>query len=604
MSRLDGLRVVVTRPRSAAERLAAELAQEGAKPIVFPSLAIEELAPAPALEAALDELPGAHLAVFVSANAVERGLAAARARGPWPDTLPVAAVGDATAQALRSAGFAQVISPPARHDSEGLLELPELQSVAGRTVVIFRGEGGREKLKEVLEERGARVVFAECYRRTRPQPDPAAREALGAGEVDAVLAHSAETLENFIALAGEAAAAGLAKAALVVPHESIAAHDGARRFARTLVSGFGTAGIIDTLSQLRKPAMTDSPAPAASTAAPTSPRPQRRAGDSLARLLAALALAATAAALWMAIDARRSLDALESRAGARLGELGAAERTQRAALEQAQSDLRDASTRVAQLEARVAESQEERVALEEMYRDISRSTDERLLSEVEQMLVIASQQLQLAGNVRGALVALQAADQRLARAEKLAASPLRRAITQDIERLRAVPQLDTVGLALKLDGLIAQVDSLPLPLSESPPPQRATRIRTEGDSGVARVARDLWEEMKGLVRIRTLDTPDPLLLSPSQAYFLRENLKLRLLAARVSLLARDEASFREDLKAAQAWIAKYYDARAKPVTAALATLKQVAEAPIAAAAPDINASLAAARASRASREKR
>ena len=167
-----------------------------------------------------------------------------------------------------------------------------------------------------------------------------------------------------------------------------------------------------------------------------------------------------------------------------------------------------------------------------------------------------------------------------------------------------MPQLDTVGLALKLDGLIAQVDALPLPLADSPPPARAIRVRAGEENTFARAARDLWDEMKGLVRIRSLDTPEPLLLAPSQAYFLRENLKLRLLAARVSLLARDEASFREDLKGAQAYIAKYFDAKAKPTAATLATLKQVADTPIAAATPDINASLAAARSARAAREKR
>ena len=606
--RLQGLGVVVTRPRAAAERLAAELAREGARPLVFPALEIEDVAPGPALAQALDELPAAALAIFVSANAVERGLAAARARGPWPEGVAVAAVGDATAEALRNSGFARVISPASRQDSEGLLEAPELQAVLGKGIVIFRGEGGREKLKEALEERGARVTYAECYRRARPDEDPALlRAALERGEVQAVVAHSAETLENFMAMAGEAAAPHLARAALVVPHEAIARHPGAAGFARVLVAPPGTAALVDTLSQLRQTAPPPMPAPSPPPATPaTPPRPaaRRAGGDRFARLLAAVALVATAACAWIAIDARRSLETLEAQATSRLGELGTAERTLRASLEQAQADLRDAQSRVSQLESRAAEAQEQRVALEEMYRDISRSTDDRLLAEVEQMLVIAAQQLQLAGNVRGALVALQAADQRLARAEKLAASPLRRAITQDMERLRAVPQLDTVGLALKLDGLVAQVDALPLPLAESPPPPRAIRVRAADENTFARAARDLWDEMKGLVRIRSLDTPEPLLLAPSQAYFLRENLKLRLLAARVSLLARDEASFREDLKGAQAYIAKYFDAKAKPTAATLATLKQVADTPIAAATPDINASLAAARSARAAREKR
>jgi uncharacterized protein HemX len=94
------------------------------------------------------------------------------------------------------------------------------------------------------------------------------------------------------------------------------------------------------------------------------------------------------------------------------------------------------------------------------------------------------------------------------------------------------------------------------------------------------------------------------LLAPGQAYFLRENLKLRLLAARVALLARDEASFREDLRATQAWVAKYFDTKAKSTAAALAALRQVADSPVNIAVPDINASLAAVRTARAAREKR
>jgi uncharacterized protein HemX len=601
--RLEGLGVVVTRPRAAAESLAQALAAEGARPIVFPSLAIEAPRDAEALERALGELAGASVAIFVSANAVEAGLARARAHGPWPAGLAVAAVGDATAEALRNSGFAEVISPPVRHDSEGLLELPELQSVRDKSIIVFRGEGGREKLKETLEARGARVTYAECYRRSRPEADPRLLlAALERGEVQAVSAHSAETLENFLALAGDAAAPHLARATLVVPHEAIARHPDARRFAQVRVASPGTQGLIETLSTLK--ASTPNMTEPSRTASPPPPRPARRQADGLARLLAFIALVATGAAGWIAVDARRGLEGLEATAGSRLGELGADSRKAGAALAQAQADLREAQSRVAQLEARMTEVQEQRVALEEMYRDISRSTDERLLAEVEQMLVIAGQQLQLAGNVRGALVALQAADQRLARAEKLAASPLRRAISQDIERLRGVPQLDTVGLAMKIDGLIGQVDALPLPFAETPPPNRATRVRAADDEGVTRVARDLWQEMKGLVRIRELDAPEPVLLAPSQAYFLRENLKLRLLAARVSLLARDESSFREDLKAAHAWMARYFDAKARPTATALATLKQVADAPIAAATPDINASLAAARAARAPREKR
>ncbi|HST02287.1 MAG TPA: uroporphyrinogen-III C-methyltransferase [Usitatibacter sp.] len=325
----------------------------------------------------------------------------------------------------------------------------------------------------------------------------------------------------------------------------------------------------------------------------------------MARALGIAALVGVAAGAWFIWDMRESVNDMQSTAGGRLAELGAAAAQSRASLVQAQAALKDAQTRIAELEARVADTQEQRVALEEMYRELSRSADDRVLSEVEQALVAASQQLQLAGNVRGALAALQAADQRLARADKLAASPLRRAIAQDMDRLKAVPQVDTAGIALKLDNLIAQSDSLPLVTAETIPVRVAARARYADEStGFTRAARDFWEEMKGLVRIRELDNPEAPLITPAQAYFLRENLKLRLLSARVALLARDEPSFREDVKATQAWVGKYFDAKARPTAAALATLKEVADSPVAIAVPDINASLAAVRTARTAREKR
>ena len=335
-----------------------------------------------------------------------------------------------------------------------------------------------------------------------------------------------------------------------------------------------------------------------------TPRITEKREDRSARLLAALALAATAIAAWIAIDTRLGVRNIEATAGGRLSELGADAQQLRPSLTQVQAALKEAQMRVGELEARVADTHEQRVALEEMYRELSRSADDRVLSEVEQMIVLASQQLQLAGNVRGALAALQAADQRLARAEKLAAAPLRRAIGQDMEKLRAVPQLDTAGMALRIDQVIAQADTLPLIIAETLPTARVARARPAEEQGFTRVARDFWEEMKGLVRIRDLETQDAALLTPAQGYFLRENLKLRLLAARMSLLARDEAAFREDLKAAQSWIGRWFDNKAKPTATALATLKQVADTPVNIAVPDINTSLAAVRTSRTARERR
>ncbi len=250
--RLEGLGVVITRPRSAAETLAAALAREGARTFVFPALAVEDIAPTPRSAAAIASLGQCSLAIFVSANAVEKGLLAARRGGPWPGHTRVAAIGEATAQALRNSGFASVISPRERHDSEALLALPELRSVGGANIVVFRGQGGREHLREALEARGARVEYVECYRRVRPDADPAKLlHAWQRGEIHAVSALSAETLENFLALVGEAGATLAAQCTLVVPHAAIAARPDARRFARVVLAGAGSDALVEALAPLR-----------------------------------------------------------------------------------------------------------------------------------------------------------------------------------------------------------------------------------------------------------------------------------------------------------------------------------------------------------------
>ena len=249
---LEGLGVVLTRPLEPARVLARSLEARGARVHLFPALAIEDLPTTPELTQALDALPQAALAIFVSAHAVEKGLAAVRARGAWPARVEVAGIGDATAKALRNSGFERVISPTGRHDSEGLLETARLQAVRGENIIVFRGEGGREHLKETLEARGAKVRYAQCYRRVRPSADASPLiAAFDRGEVHAVSALSGETLENFVDMLGPEGERRLKAAALVVPHPAIAAHRAAGRFARIMVCEPGPEGLGRALSQLR-----------------------------------------------------------------------------------------------------------------------------------------------------------------------------------------------------------------------------------------------------------------------------------------------------------------------------------------------------------------
>jgi uncharacterized protein HemX len=256
--------------------------------------------------------------------------------------------------------------------------------------------------------------------------------------------------------------------------------------------------------------------------------------------------------------------------------------------------MREAQVKVAQLEARLAESESQRLALEALYQELSRNRDEWQLAEIEQMLAIASQQLQLAGNVRAALLALQLAEARLAQAERPQFAPLQRALARDIERLKAAPVPDIAAMSSRIDSLVAGVDALPLAFEERSVAPREKPAAQDGGFW-SRLGADVWSELKQLVVVRQVGTSEPPLVPPPQAYFLRENLRLRLLNARLSLLARNEAGYREDLRAAEAWIRRYFDARSRHTADAFAQLKQLSESSIVFETPTITESLEAVR---------
>lgn len=234
--------VLVTRPAAQAAGFAARLRDLGAVPILFPALEIQATARPGVLRAALDALPGCDLAIFISPTAAEWGL---RALGRWPTGVAVAAVGNGTARALAERGIAPVLSPADGADSEHLLALPELANVADKHILVFRGEGGRELLADVLRARGARVEYAECYRRGRPDADPAPLvAALAEGHVGAVTAFSGETLDNLLDLLGDAGAARLRNLPLFVPHPRIADRARLLHFSSVYTTGAGESGLI------------------------------------------------------------------------------------------------------------------------------------------------------------------------------------------------------------------------------------------------------------------------------------------------------------------------------------------------------------------------
>lgn len=350
---------------------------------------------------------------------------------------------------------------------------------------------------------------------------------------------------------------------------------------------------------------TTQPASSVQEAAPAATAPPARASRPLTAAVAlVLALVAIVliAAQWY--TSRGSVDTVRQDIAKKLAAADTLNKESRVVAEQAREASTEAQVKLGVLESRVAESQSQQIALESLYQELSRNRDEWAFADIEQSLLIASQQLQLAGNVKAALIALQNADMRLQRMERPQLTALRKALTRDIERLNALPHVDTVGISVRLDHVISAVDTLPLAMEVRPPEGAAAEAPREAAAGAwGRFWREAWSEVKQLVRVQHMDRPEVPLLAPSQSFFLRENLKLRLLGARLALLSRDQTSYKDDLKASREWIIKYYDTREKSVSNALSTLRNLHESDISIEVPDMAATLDALRMLRMTRER-
>ena len=320
-----------------------------------------------------------------------------------------------------------------------------------------------------------------------------------------------------------------------------------------------------------------------------------------------------------------------------------------ARLEAQIKSLRDSQSqllsRSSTLESRIAESATQQEQLATLYDEIAKTRGDGTLAEVEQSVTMATQHLELTGNVQAALLALENAERRLGNSEQSQAIGARRLILQDIERLRALPEVDLTRLAARLDEIINRVDRLPLmadanqatapppaprpssnassppspgaaSTSDTSPSDSASTTPAEADKsalqrlyasvieGGTKSLDAVREEFRSLVTIRRIDKPDSLLLSPEQKHSARENLKLLLLNARLNLLNRHEELFRQDLARVVESMQRLYDTEQHDVKTAIATLQNLQSQPLALNLPSLSESLAAVRAARAASEKR
>jgi uroporphyrin-3 C-methyltransferase len=287
--------------------------------------------------------------------------------------------------------------------------------------------------------------------------------------------------------------------------------------------------------------------------------------------LAALALAASVV-LW------QKLSNIQEQLARQSHEAGNNAVEARALAKQAQDLVRETAARLALTENKVNDVALQRSQIEELVQSMSRSRDENMLVDIESALRLAQQQAQLTGSTEPLVAALRSADQRLERGGQAPLSRVRSAVARDIDRVKVSSVTDVPGLLAKLDELVRQVDDLPLANAVSGSDASAPARKPGPPPKLAwweRALAEIREEARGLVRVGRIDEPEAVLLAPDHAFFLRENLKLKLLNARLGLLSRQTDAARADVTAAQLALRKYFDPASRKTQAATAMLQQV-----------------------------
>lgn len=315
-------------------------------------------------------------------------------------------------------------------------------------------------------------------------------------------------------------------------------------------------------------------------------------------------LGVAGAGLLVSLLTWQKLDNIQSELARRSQDSGAQAIEARTLAREAQESSRDLSARLASAEARLSEVSLQRSQLEELMQSLSRSRDDNLVVDLEAGLRLAQQQAQLTGSTEPLLAALKSAEQRLARAAQPRLSPVQRAIAKDTERVRGAALTDVPALLLRLDELTRLVDELPTANAVA---SNATASSSRGGENLPAASasaaglsagksspagnwlpdgqglqawfsagwQTLRSEAQALLRVSRIDQPEAVLLAPEQSYFLRENIKLKLLNARLALLSRQTEAARSDLASVQTSLLRYFDTSARKTVTANSLLQQI-----------------------------
>lgn len=316
-----------------------------------------------------------------------------------------------------------------------------------------------------------------------------------------------------------------------------------------------------------------------------------------AKTALALVLLALGTLGWQWLNTRQRFNEVERALSQKLNEAEILNQQTYALAKNAQELSNRANARTVVLEQKLAESRDQQEVLQTLYDQLAENREATALAEVEQLLALANQQLQLAGNIQSALLALQAAEKRLQSLDLPRAIQLRETLNNEIEKLRRLPQIDINEMSRQLEVLADLSGRLPL-ISERQPTLNAQAAKVDkapviATNALQKLGYAVWDDIKELVTVERIDRPEPALLSPDHAFYLRENMRLRLLTARIALLQHDENTYRADIQTVHLWLNRYFDTKHPDTLRAFKILQKISAKNIVIEVPDLTESMSA-----------
>lgn len=578
------------------------------------------------------------LVVFVSPSVLEIVLTHL---GGWPSNIFCGVMGKQSAKLAVDLGVpaGQVIAPTGEgmdesEDSDGLVRLLARQFEAGSCdVLVCKGPRGRTEFPVKLEGMGHQVCVIECYDRRIIEQTEAQCNALFELGSHAVLwvtsSETIEVLDQQLALKSHTRLSILREQSTVLTtHPRIAAKCRELGYAHVVQIATGIQSVNSWLKSNKK--SMDNNKPISATLPPASPSPVAVQSSTqwLGKAAFFISVLSFVLILLIAFAGKNQIEKTRMAFGERI-------QKESTTLDLVKEDIgksgdltKDLKTRFDLLEMAQKEEASQRASLEEVYNSLLASRTEVSLSEVEQLISIAKRQLYLLGNVKGASIALSQAIELLEGAEKPSLLNLRTALEKDLSEINALPTDDLLRLAISLDSVVNSVESLPMlssvqattdqtlaEMTEDPavnklaePEAKADQMETQpatvADAGytfesgwafVKQVVKAAWYDIKSLVEVTKVNSPEVLLLSSRQETDLRNTLRLSLLNARISLLSRQATLLKSDLERSASLINTYFDTQALQVQRAQSVLNEISEVQLDLVLPELQATSAALR---------